>query len=148
MAYGFNDDKSKYELIQPEVLWTNPSPSASFGEQTINIGVDLSEYTYFEIIYNMGSQYTYRYSTGLLLATKINPSEPDPSHAVATTDFQLEAVCPTGSGYNMFTRHGQIQFGYGGNHANFDDGKVYTSQSSAGTTSTTVCVPYQILGYK
>lgn len=47
MAYGFNEDKSKYNL--PKLLWENPNPS-SFPAQTITLNDDLTNYDFIEII--------------------------------------------------------------------------------------------------
>ena len=82
MPYGFNNDKSKFDLYswingikntllsKPKLLWTNPTPFAQTGfEPTINVSV--SNYSFILIVYfimnEKTSGYEYENNKGTLL---------------------------------------------------------------------------------
>ena len=48
---GNNEGLYPMGAVGPEVLWTNPSPSSSFGAQTITLSKGLSSFRYCEILW-------------------------------------------------------------------------------------------------
>lgn len=117
------------KLIQPTVLWTNPSPTSSFEAQSITLSDAIENYKYYEIIFI----------------------------AYANNSLSLDTFLNTGKVVGQRTRlfyvdnynRTRVVYGVSGTNVTFDVGGSYTSYGSQTlSTQNAICVPYQILGYK
>jgi hypothetical protein len=116
--------------LQPTVLWTNPSPSASFAAQTITLSDALSGYTYYELIYKSTASSNNFGSTGLL------PID---------CDAQLSRTHARNSvrGYTLGTNMGNAY------KISINDAVQFTNYGNTTTTTqNTYLVPYQVIGFK
>ena len=134
------DDGNIMDFLQPlpVVAWTNPNPSSSFAAQTITLSEDMSNYDYYEIIFNQVSSATVYMSSG-----KVPVGE----------GCRLQGIAIVTSGtVGLRARMRDVTY-TSSTQLTFDAGAQYTHNASSSTgsvsaTTNTVNVPYQVLLYK
>lgn len=109
----------------PVVLWTNLSPSSSFAGQNVTLSDNIANYKYYEVIYQRSTTANYTQSTGKIIVGNSGVLQ------------QLTA----------FAQKREISIA--STTATFTDAVYYgTYGNSTTTTSNTIIIPLQILGYK
>ena len=111
------------------VLWTNSSPNTLFNGQAVTLSDSLNNYTYYEIIYIKNNSNDRKYlSTG----------------KVPTDQFAyMQCIYK----YNSFRQITNID--NTNKQVTFSNGAYYSSYGGDNTGNDgTLCVPYQIIGYK
>lgn len=143
MAYGFNDDKSKYPF-GGSVLWENSAPSSAFAAQTVSLSDSLANYEYIEIIFKRTNTDNVYGTTGkipvsasglVLNIGKFNQSNSGSTNVLTSSVYTREATI-AGNTSIAFAVGSYMSISYGSSHS-----------YSAGS-STTYCVPYKIIGHK
>lgn len=147
MAYGFNDDKSKYEIKETVGLWRNYAPfmSSGFADQTVTLNDDWGNYQFIEII----CQYSNNISEACYSSVKI---------PTVVGGFTVTLNVP------YFHDNGSLSIPVSGRKVTFASnsdaakksltfGKGYRRSLSAGgnigkTESNTLCIPIAVIGYK
>ena len=109
------------EIVEPVLLWTNPHPTRTFGEQTLNVNTDGYDGLILEALYGT-------YNPDLLGQTFINN---------LTNNFGVLSVTP-GAGKIPNTR----TFTVSSNAIIFDNGR------SVSGSDTKHCIPTRIWGVK
>ena len=133
MAYGFNEDKSKYDFDNSVILWeqTIPSRTYYFRTQTVTLNDDLENYKSIEVTFNTSSEgYT------------------DPDNCYTTGKIPLK-YCKNFhlSGINQY-RSCSIE---SSNSIKFDGGMMIRHSNNAIATigdNDQYAVPFKIIGYK
>ena len=116
-------------IYQAQVLlWENPSPTSAFAGQEITLSDNLSNYSYYEVLWLFASTAaSIQLSTGKIEVGKLP--------FLGT----LSTVSGALAGYRRLTdsiSDTSITFGNG------------TRITTSGTTDNAVCIPYKVLGYK
>lgn len=119
------EDKAKVnELFPPVLLWTNPSPTASFAAQTITVP-DMSEYDMIEIMFE------YATSDGHVGTSRVKGGK----------GGWLEATISGARRFRTFTIPSATQI-------TFTDAKYNGMGSSAATTENVGAIPLYVIGIK
>ena len=116
--------------LEPTVLWTNPNPTATtFAAQSITLDESINNYSYYEIIYI----------------------------AYANANFSLDTILSTGKILGERTRlfyvdhyaRRRLVSSVSGTNMTFGDGGTCnTYGTDTWATFNSLCVPYQVIGYK
>ena len=121
-----NDVYEEFVNKVDNILWTNPDPTSEFAGQTITLNDDLSNYSYYEIIYKSSSAGINTSSTGKV---KVG---------------YLTAL----SYLNQYIWKREVSSAYGKNII-FLDCIYYTNYGNYTTTvANTVLIPLEVIGYK
>ena len=109
----------------PVVLWTNSSPTSEFASQTITLSDDISNYSYWEVIFS-GANTNHGYSTGKIPVyfTTTNLTFPRPINGFRSVTVASSTTITIGN-YQQ-----------------------YISYNGSASNDNTRAIPYQILGYK
>lgn len=146
MAYGFNNDKSKFNLANLKdyvVAWTNSNPSNNMGLYSVILSlyedVDINDYSYYEILYLVNKVPTNSYlGNTKMLSTGRLP-------LIAGYDKKSSFILQHISGSVYRERMGEVlrpettkgTFNF-----------YMCTTGNAGTESNDYLIPYQILLYK
>lgn len=110
---------------KPVVLWENNSPSSNFASQTITLNDNISNYEYYEIIYQLATSGNVAINTGKI-PTNLG------CYMLSISNYMRRRTTGTPSGTSL-----QINDCYFNN-----------TYGTAGTVQNDNLIPYQILGYK
>lgn len=145
MAYGFNADKSKYDIKMGTVLWENPDTgdNSGFAAQTVTLSDDHRNYDYLEII------------CVNVPAGKLYQSMKIPNTSTLTRTINIPAFDNTVGGTLYWTGR-DVQFLQNSTaafrQAVFGNGWRVSIQAGSGgvvgkSTGATYCIPVAIIGY-
>lgn len=129
-AYCCNETNTLFQG-KGQVLWTNPNPTNSFAEQTINL--DMSDYNYIEIYYRF-----YTGATGEQLGTKI----PVGSSAKIINEIWIDGIGESIGMRMIDTNSSSVTFSNTSIVA-LSDGTLRTTNLANGTM-----IPTKVIGYK
>lgn len=118
------DNETIYQ--RPVVLWTNASPTSDFATQTITLSDDITTYSYYEVLYYLSTNNTETFNSGKI------PISKDTRISVPRHYIGYRTVQPKTALTMMFSNHSQFT----------------TYGSSTVTNTNSICIPYQVLGYK
>lgn len=146
MAYGFNDDKSKYEIKNGVVLWENPNTgnNAGFAAQTVELSDEHTNYDYLEII-------CVNVPVGKLYQSMKIPNTQALTRTINMPNFDYSV------GSSIYFVGRDVQFLQNSTaalkQAVFGNGwRIAAQMGSGGTigksTGATYCIPVAIIGYK
>lgn len=114
-------------------LWTNPSPTSSFTNQTITLSESIENYTYIKV--------RYRFQDSDARETSIFCLVSDFKTYTGTGQFSLGCVMTGSSNYPSFNR--PLRYG---SSTTVSADHCYRGSASAGSTYDTCCIPLEILG--
>ena len=147
MAYGFNDDKSKYEIKQGTVLWENSNTglNAGFDAQTVELTDNHTNYDYVEVI-------VLNVPSGKLYQSIKFPLPAMTDHTLVCSATNFASV-----GGILYWCWRNVQFLQNSDAARkqavFGNGGRVSIQAGSGgaigtSTGATYCIPVAIIGYK
>ena len=115
-------------VYAPKVLWTNSSVSSSFAAQSIALSQDISNFTYYEIIYIWSASG----SPLRCVSTGRIPTNRGAIISISTTrNYIRTSDAPSGTSLT------------------FNAAQYYNTYGGSGTTTSNGnCVPYKVLGWK
>ena len=116
----------------PTLVWTNSTPAASFGAQTVS--VDLSTYSFIVI------EFAARYMLMKTVILKVPDIPPPTGYSVYD---QMIGMYVNGSNYLLAMRECQVSAA----GVDFTDGVRIDSYNGVGTTDSSVCRPTRIWGF-
>ena len=147
MAYGFNDDKSKYEIKNGVVLWENPNTgdNSGFAAQTVQLSDEHTNYDYLEII-------AVNVPVG-----KLYGSMKIPQPAMTARIINIPSFDGSSGSSSLYWVGRDVQFLQNSTAARsqavFGNGWRKSIQAGSGgaigiSTGATYCIPVAIIGYK
>lgn len=113
---------------QPVVLWTNPSPTSDFASGDITLNDNLSNYSYYEILFLFSKTENYELTTGKIETNRL---------------AFLGTLSSSGGNIAGYRR---LVSAITNNKITFSGASIITATGTTG--SNTICIPYKILGYK
>lgn len=111
---------------KPIVLWQNSTPTSDFATQTITLSDDITTYSYYEVLYYLSTNNTETFNSGKI------PVNRDTRISAPRHFIGYRTVQPKTATTMMFSNHSQFT----------------TYGSTTTTTTNSICIPYQVLGYK
>lgn len=139
MPYGFNTDKSKFEIEGGMVLlWENPDPTAVFNAQTVTLEDAYTNYDFIEIVYK------FRNEAGTLRNTHAV------SKLMADAGYSGYIAVDTITGQQTYIAMRQVTLvdTSEDNTVQFSTGTILQGQNTTVSSSPNYCIPLAIIGYK